>query len=841
MKLKNLFLAAMTLFAFTACTDTPDSPYDFPTTGGNGGTTEEGVYINETFASDFGVFSTAETVGNYPWIIDYKTAKATSYDGAKDNAATSWLISSPLDFTEETEAYVAFEYIIRYSESGKVAKNHQLLISADYTGDPAAATWTDLPYGAVEGADWVTFYKANVAVPAEFLGKSGITFALRYTATTKAGTWEVKNFKVAHGTADAPEEPEEAQEYTVAEALAAFTGVAKPAIVKGYIVGTVDGQVYTDGCRFSGTAESKTNILIADNVDETDYNNCMPVQLPSGAVRNALNLVDNPGNYKKLVTLTGSLEKYFGVPGLKTVSKYEIEGVTPEEPETPEGAYISETFATSFGVFTTQETVGNYPWVIDYSCAKVTGYESATKINNAAQSWLVSKAVDFTNEKEAYITFDYVIRYTESGKVAEYNQLLISDNFSGDAATSNWTVVNYNPQENTADWTFRNSGKIALPAEFMGKANVTIAFKYTSTDTKAGTWEVKNVIVASGAGETPEQPEEPDTPDTPVVPSGDNLLANGSFEDWSGNVPTAWGGPVGSNATISQNTDANTGNYSVLVAGATGNKRLTSKSYFLAPGTYTLAASFKQSDANAGMFRLGYLKLTNGAIANTQTDYKYITEPTAVTAEWTQSAAEFTLTETTEVAIIIMNSKNGNGASFLVDDVVLTTTDGGIAEGGNEEEDNEEPETPAGTYDFTAVTSVTAGAQYLIVAGTNQATALDASKSYGYLPVTTVNPSNGVINTTDDNVFVIEAVDGGYSIKDALGRYLYMTGTYNSVNLDTTLPAEGGVWTIEFNADGTAKITNTYNSKFMQFDSQYNSYGIYPDARGTMPTLYKKN
>lgn len=846
MKLKNLFLAAMTLFAFTACTDTPDSPYDFPTTGGNGGTTEEGVYINETFATDFGVFSTAETVGDTPWIIDYKTAKATSYVDGTNKAATSWLISSPVDFTEETEAYVAFEYIIRYSESGKVANNHQLLISADYTGDPAAATWTDLPYGAVEGADWVTFYKANVAVPAEFLGKSGVVFALRYTATTKASTWEVKNFKVAHGTADAPEEPEEAQEYTVAEALAAFTGVAKPAVVKGYIVGTVNGQVYTEGCVFSGTAESKTNILIADNADETDYNNCMPVQLPSGAVRNALNLVENPGNYKKQVTLTGSLEKYFGVPGLKTVSKYEIEGVTPEEPETPEGAYISETFATSFGAFTTQETVGNYPWIIDYSTAKATSYidtdgDGKAETNKEATSWLVSPTIDLTNETEAYIAFEYIIRYAESGKVADNHQLLICSDFSGDVATASWTNIPYGAVEG-ADWNTFYKANVAVPAEFLGKSTVTFALRYTAT-TKAGTWEVKNFVVAHGAatGETPEEPETPDTPDTPVVPSGENMLANGSFEDWSGNVPTAWGGPVGSNATISQNTDANTGNYSVLVAGATGNKRLTSKSYFLAPGTYTLAASFKQSDANAGMFRLGYLKLTNGAIANTQTDYKYITEPAAVTAEWTQTAAEFTLTETTEVAIIIMNSKNGNGASFLVDDVILTTTDGGITEGG-EEEGGEEPETPsADKYDFTAVTSVTAGAQYLIVAGNNQATALDASKSYGYLPVTTVNPSNGVINTTDDNVFVIEAVDGGYSIKDALGRYLYMKGDYNSVNLDTTLPAEGGVWTIEFNADGTAKITNTYNSKFMQFDSQYNSYGIYPDARGTMPTLYKKN
>ena len=838
MKLKNLFLAALGLFALSACTDTPDSPYDFPTGGGNSGTTEEGVYINASFKSDFGTFTPVETVGSYPWIIDYGTAKATSYDSGTgtNNAATSWLISAPIDFTDETEAYVAFDYIIRYSESGKVAANHQLLISSDYAGDAAAATWKDLPYNAVEGSDWATFYKANVTVPADFLGKSGIVFALRYTATTKASTWEVKNFKVAHGTAAEPEEPEEAKEYTVSEALAAFTGVATPAVVKGYIVGTVDGQVYTDGCRFSGSAESKTNILIADNADETDHANCMPVQLPSGAVRNALNLVDNPGNYKKLVTLTGSLEKYFGVPGLKTVTKYAIDGVTPEEPETPADAYISETFATDFGAFTTQETVGNFPWVIDYSCAKVTGYESASEVNYAAESWLVSPAIDFTNEKEAYISFDYVIRYTQSGKVADFNQVLVSTDYAGDAATATWKAVNYNPQENTADWTFRNSGKIALPAELMGKANVTVAFKYTSTDTKAGTWEVKNVTVASGSGETPEEPE---TPDTPVVPSGDNLLANGSFEDWNGNKPAYWATLTTSNATIAQSSDAHSGSSSVVVNGATGNKRFASQSYVLAPGTYTFSAYVKNNGTDAGHCRLGYVKIVNGTAA----EYKYETPAASEGGtEWSARVYEFTLTEQTELALVIMNNKTGNGASFLIDDASLTTADGYIVGGdsGNED-DNEEPETPAETASFTAVTSITSGAQYLIVAGTNQAIALDATKSYGYLPVTTVSPANGVINTTADNTFVIEAVSGGYSIKDALGRYLYMKGDYNSVNLDTTLPSEGGVWTIEFNADGTAKITNTYNGKFMQFDSQYSSYGIYPDARGQMPTLYKKN
>ena len=302
----------------------------------------EGTYIKESFATSLGSFTTQQTVGDYPWVNDYSTAKATSYVNSTDNAATSWLVSPAVDFTEETEAYVAFDYIIRYSESGKVAENHQLLISKDYNGDVATATWTDMPYNAVEGSDWSTFYKANVNVPADFIGKNNVTFALRYTATTKAGTWEVKNFVVAHGkaeateTPDTPETPSETGEYTVAQAIAAYVaGEAKPAVVKGYIVGSIDDKSISDA-NFSSAAVLKTNLLLADNADETDIAKCLAVQLPSGAVRDALNLVDNPGNYKMYVALTGSIEKYFGVAGLKSVIKYAFDGETPETPDTPE-------------------------------------------------------------------------------------------------------------------------------------------------------------------------------------------------------------------------------------------------------------------------------------------------------------------------------------------------------------------------------------------------------------------------------------------------------------------------------------------------------------------------
>ena len=683
MKIKNLLFAALGLFALAACNETPEPPY---TPGGgneNGGTTQEGVYINETFASSFGVFSTEETVGNYPWIIDYSTAKATSYVDGANNAATSWLVSSPVDFTNETEAYVAFDYIIRYSESGKVAANHQLLISNNYAGNAAEATWTDLPYNAVEGADWTTFYKANVAIPAEFLGKSGIVFALRYTATSKSSTWEVKNFKVAHGKAEVVE-PEEAGEYTVAQALAAYTGVAKPAVVKGYIVGTINGQVYTEGCSFSGTAESKTNLLLADNADETDYSNCIPVQLPSGAVRNALNLVDNPGNYKKFVTLTGSLEKYFGVAGLKSVSKYSIDGVTPDEPETPEtpetpaNAYINETFASSLGAFTTQEVIGNFAWkhevYNDKGYAKVSGYDGSSQ---NAESWLISPAIDFSKESAAYIAFDYVINKGDASAAAANHKVVITNNYTGDVATTEWTEVNYGAVNNN-NWTFHNTGKIALPESMMGKAAVVVAFKYMSTTANSSTWEVNNVVVSSGTGatpeqpETPEEPEEPETPDTPAVPAGENILANGSFEEWNGSIPTAWGkddsNATAHNATISQSTDAIDGSYAVVVNGDKANKRLASKCYRLPAGTYTYSILVKTNGNDAGHCRIGYVPIADGKAGT------YVYEEaaaSAVTGNWTERALEFTLTEETTIALVVMNNKTGNGASFLVDDATL--------------------------------------------------------------------------------------------------------------------------------------------------------------------------
>lgn len=112
-------------------------------------------------------------------------------------------------------------------------------------------------------------------------------------------------------------------EGSVADALECYVdGEEIPAVVTGYIVGYVGGtSLGTSGanCVFSASGEIvNTNLLLADDADETDYKKCLVVQLPDNGVRGALNLQDCPNNLKKRVVLTATLVKYFGVAGLKS-------------------------------------------------------------------------------------------------------------------------------------------------------------------------------------------------------------------------------------------------------------------------------------------------------------------------------------------------------------------------------------------------------------------------------------------------------------------------------------------------------------------------------------------
>lgn len=152
-----------------------------------------------------------------------------------------------------------------------------------------------------------------------------------------------------------PETPElstdgtEANPYTVADAKIAATGTN--VFVKAFIVGYVPDKALNEAI-FSDAASAEkapTNILIAASADETNVTNCMPIQLPTGAIRTALNLKDNPGNLKQEVILCGNIENYFGATGLKSVAYAKIGAkefgtkpggstTTPDTPSTGKGS-----------------------------------------------------------------------------------------------------------------------------------------------------------------------------------------------------------------------------------------------------------------------------------------------------------------------------------------------------------------------------------------------------------------------------------------------------------------------------------------------------------------------
>lgn len=140
----------------------------------------------------------------------------------------------------------------------------------------------------------------------------------------------------------------EAKPYNVAGVVAAGSGT--DVFVKAYIVGWVEGQALATGAHFDANATVASNILIADSPNETDVAKCIPIQLPSGAVRTAVNLKDNAGNYKKEILLVGNIEKYFGTTGIKSTSYAKIgDTEAGTKPSSGEGGGGSDTPSSGTG------------------------------------------------------------------------------------------------------------------------------------------------------------------------------------------------------------------------------------------------------------------------------------------------------------------------------------------------------------------------------------------------------------------------------------------------------------------------------------------------------------
>ena len=149
----------------------------------------------------------------------------------------------------------------------------------------------------------------------------------------------------------------------------------------------------------------------------------------------------------------------------------------------------------------------------------------------------------------------------------------------------------------------------------------------------------------------------------------------------------------------------------------------------------------------------------------------------------------------------------------------------------------------AKTLDAYKTVSEVAAGNYVLVGENSVMLPIDGEgKDYGYGYTVDATVNNGLVSAFGLFEFAFEAADGGYYIKDSKGQYLYAKGTYKSFNLSSTVPATGGVWSVEIQANGQAKISNNETGRWIQWDDYYKNWAMPDGDQGTfMPSLAAKH
>lgn len=262
--------------------------------------------------------------------------------------------------------------------------------------------------------------------------------------------------------------------------------------VKGYIVGVYETGGADFVPRFDGPFETTSNFLIAASPDETAITNCMPVQLPSGAIRDALNLVDNADNEGKEVMVLGTLASYFSMPGIKELTGYWLDG----NGVVPATGFFTEEFNQTIGSFTQYSVLGDQVWVgqdYDDGCVTMSGYVNPNRFPN--EDWLISPSISLAGKENVKMIFREAMNY--AGNINNEAKVFISTNYSGsgDPNEADWTELTGFTRSAGDSWGFVNTSEIDLSA-YQGQ-NIFIGFKYISTSSVAGTWEISRVVVSA--------------------------------------------------------------------------------------------------------------------------------------------------------------------------------------------------------------------------------------------------------------------------------------------------------------------------------------------------------
>lgn len=323
-----------------------------------------------------------------------------------------------------------------------------------------------------------------------------------YTQPTKPG---------APTTPEVATQGTEASPYTVTDAKTVKTGTGK--YIKGYIVGYVPDKALNEAIfgDASSAETAPTNILLAAKADEKEVNNCMPIQLPAGDLRTALNLKDNPGNLKKELIICGNIETYFGATGLKSATYAKINGkeIGKKPGDTTPGTDLKGE-------------------------AKGDGSEANPFNSVAAQKYTAALEAGKATDKEFYI----------KGKVQSIKEQFSASHGNGsfyiadDANSTQFYIfrIYYFGGEKwkEGDMTLKEGDEIVVCAKLINYMGNT-----PETNQGGKLISVNGKTSGEGGSETPDTPSKPDTPAT-----GEGLTIDGTTVTLSNAAATTTGASV---------------------------------------------------------------------------------------------------------------------------------------------------------------------------------------------------------------------------------------------------------------------------------------------------------
>ena len=210
-----------------------------------------------------------------------------------------------------------------------------------------------------------------------------------------------------------------------------------------------------------------------------------------------IKMVVLPGTFEGILTVTTDVATYMKeIPEREFARShsrtFSLDLAKAEREEGVEETVVSlpyeEAFTSSLGEFKAKNVLlpegQTSLWVSDAQYgAKVTASIDGTSYDSEA--WLISPWMDLTDALGAVVSFDHAGNYFSSNAAKEKECTFWA---LSDEKGATWKQLTIGTYFNS--WTFVNSGDISLNAYVGGK--VKVAFRYTSTSTKAGTWEIKN-------------------------------------------------------------------------------------------------------------------------------------------------------------------------------------------------------------------------------------------------------------------------------------------------------------------------------------------------------------